>query len=91
MSLYLDGFEEVQVAHEVILSMVQPAGCRLTDYFLYQRRHFLVLDGHKVLQTGLAPLPGTQVLEVDPETSQDHLVGKMEVSKVRVGSGSYYQ
>lgn len=73
LCLYLDGFEEVQVVQEVLLSQVQPGGRGLTDDFLHQRGNLWVRDRHKVLHTALAPLPGTHVPQVDPETFKEDL------------------
>lgn len=70
---YLNGFKEVQVVQEVLLSVVQPDGRRFTDDFLYHLQHLWVWDRHKVLQTVLAPLPGTHVPQVDPEASEEDL------------------
>lgn len=78
MCFYLHGLEEVQVVQEVLLGMVQPDGRGLTEDFLYQHGHLPVRDCHKVLQTLLAPLPGTHVPQVDPETFEQDLRGRQE-------------
>lgn len=82
MCFYLDGFEEVQVVEEVLLCMVQPDARGLTEDFLYQQCYLLVRDGHKLLQTAPATLPGTHVPQVDGVTSKQDLIGRQETGSV---------
>ena len=71
--VYLDGFEEVQVVQEELLSVVQPSGRGLTDHFLYVHRHLSVRNHHKVLQAPSTAPAGTHVPQVDPKPPQEHL------------------